>query len=138
MIYTVLDEQILLGEAYRCGAHSTQHEHLVVIFEDDGETGYFYAMDLHQREQPVVDSLFVYSVQDIEAHSLHEPRKLQIAWSEDGYKAFLLINGYPHAVFDFSGFVGYNHSKFPPPELGSMWTHKETTQELVDKWLLGK
>ncbi|OOS01594.1 hypothetical protein B0186_02505 [Canicola haemoglobinophilus] len=136
MLYSVLDDQFLIGEAFRSGAHSTQHEHLVVIFEDDGETGYFYAMDLHQKVQPVVDSLFVYAVKDIDEKSLNEPRKLQIAWSEDGYKAFLLINGYPHAVFDFQQFIGYNHTKFPEPEFGSMWVHKETTQELVDKWLV--
>ncbi len=106
------------------------------MFEDDGETGYFYAMDLHQVNQPVVDSLFVYNVSDIEQESLKEPRRLEICWSEDGYQAFLLINGYPHAVFDFKQFVGYNHSKHPYPELGSMWSRKETTAELVDKWLV--
>ena len=136
MLYSVLTDHILLGEVYRNGAHSTQHEHLVVMFEDDGETGYFYAMDLHQANQPVVDSLFVYNVSDIEQESLKEPRRLEICWSEDGYQAFLLINGYPHAVFDFKQFVGYNHSKHPYPELGSMWSRKETTAELVDKWLV--
>lgn len=136
MLYSVLTDHILLGEGYRNGAHSTQHEHLVVMFEDDGETGYFYAMDLHQVNQPVVDSLFVYNVSDIEQESLKEPRRLEICWSEDGYQAFLLINGYPHAVFDFKQFVGYNQSKHPYPELGSMWSRKETTAELVDKWLV--
>lgn len=136
MLYSVLTDHILLGEGYRNGAHSTQYEHLVVMFEDDGETGYFYAMDLHQVNQPVVDSLFVYNVSDIEQESLKEPRRLEICWSEDGYQAFLLINGYPHAVFDFKQFVGYNHSKHPYPELGSMWSRKETTAELVDKWLV--
>lgn len=135
MLYSVLDETLKIGENYRCGAHSPQHEHLLVIFEDDGETGYFYALDLHQKAQPVVDSLFVYALSDIEKNSLSEPRKLQICWSENGYQAFLLINGYPHAVFDFNQFVGYNHSKQPMPSFESMWTHKETTQELVNQWL---
>ncbi|QLB13620.1 hypothetical protein EV697_10564 [Bisgaardia hudsonensis] len=135
MLYSVLDDQILLGENYRNGSHSIKHEHLVVIFEDDGSTGYFYAMDLHQSNQPIVDKLFVYSINDIEPDSLKEPRKLQICWSEDGYKAFLMLNGYPHAAFDFQQFVGYNHSKYPEPEFGSMWTHKETNQELVNYWL---
>ena len=122
MLYSVLTDQILLGEGYRNGAHSTLHEQLVVMFEDDGETGYFYAMDLDQKDNPIVDSLFVYNVSDIEAESLKEPRRL-------------LINGYPHAVFDFRQFVGYNHTKHPYPELGSMWVRKETTPELVEKWL---
>lgn len=136
MLYSVLTDHILLGEGYRNGAHSTQHEHLVVMFEDDGETGYFYAMDLHQEAQPVVDSLFVYRVSDVKPETLKEPRRFQICWSEDGYKAFLLLNDYPHAVFDFREFVGYNHTKFPEPEFGSMWQHKETTPELVEKWLI--
>ena len=135
MLYSVLTDQLLIGQGYRNGAHSTQHEHLVVMFEDDGETGYFYAMDLHQTENPVVDSLFVYSKADIEETTLTEPRRLEICWSENGYQAFLLLNGYPHAAFDFSQFVGYNYTKFPQPELGSMWVHKETNAELVEKWL---
>lgn len=135
MLYSVLTDQILLGEGYRNGAHSTLYEQLVVMFEDDGETGYFYAMDLDQKDNPIVDSLFVYNVSDIEAESLKEPRRLEICWSEDGFQAFLLINGYPHAVFDFRQFVGYNHTKHPYPELGSMWVRKETTPELVEKWL---
>lgn len=117
------------------GLTPPQHEHLVVMFEDDGETGYFYAMDLHQAEQPIVDSLFVYNVSDIEQNSLKEPRRLEICWSEEGYQAFLLINSYPHAVFDFQQLVAYNHTKFPQPDLGSMWVHKETTHELVESWL---
>lgn len=135
MIYSVLTDQLLIGQPYRNGAHSTKHEHLVVMFEDDGETGYFYAMDLHQSEQPVVDSLFVYRKEDVDAKTLQEPRRLEICWSEDGYMAFLLINSYPHAVFDYREFVGYNATKFPYAELGSMWRHQETTPELVNKWL---
>lgn len=137
MLYSVLTDQLLLGEGYRNGAHSTQHEHLVVMFENDGETGYFYAMDLQQTEQPVVDSLFVYRVSNIKPETLKEPRRLQICWSEDGYQAFLMLNDYPHAVFDFRHQIGYNHTKFPEPELGSPWSHKETTTELVEKWLVG-
>ena len=35
MLYSVLTDQILLGEGYRNGAHSTLHEQLVVMFEDE-------------------------------------------------------------------------------------------------------
>ncbi len=133
MLYSVLNDHITLGTPYRNGAHSIKHEHLVVMFEDDGETGYFYALDLRNQESPVVDSLFVYSANDIE--NKHEPRQLQICWSEDGNQAFLLINGYPHASFDFIRLVGYNHSKFPTPEFGSMWSREEINEDLVKKWL---
>lgn len=135
MLYSTLTDQLLIGKGYRNGSHSTQFEQLVVMFEDDGETGCFYAMDLDQKAQPVVDCLLVYRVSDIEANTLPEPRRLEICWSENGLQAFLLINGYPHAVFDFRQFVGYNHSQLPEVELGSMWTHKATTPERVAQWL---
>ncbi len=133
MLHLVLEDQHLIGQSKRQGAHSTVHEHFVVMFEDDGETGYFYAMDLTQTEQPVVDSLHIYNVDAIEAR--HETRKLQICCSEDGNSAYLLINDYPHGVFDFTRLVGYNHSKYPLPELGSMWSHEEITDKLVVEWL---
>ena len=44
----------------------------------------------------------VYNVDNTRNH--HEARKLEICWDESGYLALLLINGYPHAVFDFGPF----------------------------------
>lgn len=45
MLYSVLTDPAsarkILPQRH---AHSIAHEHLAVIFEDDGETGYFYAM----------------------------------------------------------------------------------------------
>lgn len=40
---------------------------------------------------------------------------MQLAWSADGLKAAVLINGWPHAVFDFEGRRGYCRTGFPPP-----------------------
>ena len=133
MLYSVLTDQILLGEGYRNGAHSTQHEHLVVMFEDDGETGYFYALDMRQNAQPIVDMLHVYNVDSTSNH--HEARKLEICWDESGYLALLLLNGYPHAVFDFARLVGYNSNKYPQPDLMSMWTREEITNKQAEQWL---
>ena len=103
------------------------------MFEDDGETGYFYALDMRQNAQPIVDSLHVYNVDNTRNH--HEARKLEICWDESGYLALLLINGYPHAVFDFAHLIGYNTSKHPQPDLMSMWTHEEITNERATAWL---
>ena len=133
MLHLVLEDDHLIGHKKHFGAHSTVHEHFVVMFEDDGETGYFYAMDLNNPAQPIADSLYVYGVDSIEGR--HEPRKFQICWSEDGNQAFLLVNGYPHASFDFTRLVGYNHSKFPMPDISSMWSHEEITDKLVAQWL---
>ncbi|TDQ59427.1 hypothetical protein EDC45_0074 [Mesocricetibacter intestinalis] len=133
MLHLVLEDKHLIGQAKRVGAHSTANDDFVVIFEDDGETGYFYAMDLRDKANPVADSLYLYSVSDIE--NLQEARKIQICWNESGDSAYLLINGYPHGVFDFTRLIGYNHSKYPQPDLGSMWSHEEINDKLVIQWL---
>jgi hypothetical protein len=36
-------------------------EPFATVFEDDGETGYFYAMDL-RREEQIVDAVHIYNV----------------------------------------------------------------------------
>ena len=82
------------------------------VFEDDGETGYFYALDL-QRAEPIVDAVAIYSTEGVADGD--RPSVLQIAWSTDGTKALLLINSFPHAVFDFEQQRGYCRTGFPPP-----------------------
>jgi len=38
---------------------------------------------------------------------------LSIVWSPDGQKCALLINGNPHAVFDFAARRGYSRAPMP-------------------------
>jgi hypothetical protein len=84
-----------------------------VVFEDDGETGYFYALD-HSKREPIQDALHIYDVKNVTDRS--KPSTVQVVWTEDGTKALLLINRYPHAAFDFSAKQGFCRSDFPPPE----------------------
>ena len=49
MLHLTLEDQLFLGQPKQVGTHSTVHEHLAVMFEDDGETGYFYALDMRQK-----------------------------------------------------------------------------------------
>ena len=42
----------------------------------------FYALDMRQNAQPVVDCLHVYNVDN--THNHHEARKLEICWDESG------------------------------------------------------
>ena len=98
MLHLTLEDELFLGTPKQVGTHSTVHDHLAVMFEDDGQTGYFYALDMRQNEQPIADMLHVYNVDSASNH--HEARKLEICWDASGYLALLLINGYPHAVFD--------------------------------------
>jgi hypothetical protein len=87
------------------------------VFEDDGETVYFYGLD-GSREDPVLGALHAYIVRSVSDR--HPPSSLRIAWSPDGLKVVLLINDHPHAVFDFSAKRGYCRTNFPPPDKN--WT----------------
>ena len=101
---------------------------LAVVFEDDGDTGYFYALDKSRPDNPIVDSLHIYNVASVSDKNL--PSTVQIVWSQDGKKAALLINRYPHAIFDFEACRGYCRTGFPPPakdgwtKHGHEWNNK--------------
>ena len=81
------------------------------FFEDDGETGYFYALDLERTGNPIVDAVHIYNVENVVDR--HKPSRVKIVWSNDGMKCALLINEYPHAAFNFSLRRGYCRTNFP-------------------------
>jgi hypothetical protein len=84
------------------------------VFEDDGKTGYFYAVDTDvEQGSPVRDALQVYIVSDVTDAALEST--LEIGWSDDGLKALLLINDEPHAAFDFTRRQGWCLSGEPAP-----------------------
>ena len=83
------------------------------VFEDDGNTGYFYAIDTDVEDgNPIQDALHVYDVASVTDAEL--PSTLEIGWSEDGLKALLLINDQPHAAFDFARRQGWCQTGLPP------------------------
>jgi hypothetical protein len=92
-----------------------------VVFEDDGTTGYLYGLDLSRRDNPIVDALHIYDVGQVANRA--KPSVVQLVWSQDGLKAALLINRYPHAVFDFEGKRGYCRTGFPPAS--NKWTQSD-------------
>ena len=81
------------------------------FFEDDGETGYFYAVDLSRSADRVVDAVHIYNVANIVDRD--KPSWVNIVWSDDGMKCALLINEYAHAAFDFNLRRGYCRTNFP-------------------------
>lgn len=89
------------------------------VFEDDGDTGYFYALDNAVEEQPILDAVHIYDVAEVVDKD--KPSLIQIGWSMDGQKMVLLINGNPHAVFDFSCKRGYCRTGFPPVQEDGDW-----------------
>ncbi len=83
------------------------------VFEDDGQTGYFYGLDFTRRDQPIVDARHIYNVANVDDRSV--PSLIQIVWTSDGLKTALFINKYPHAVIDFAARRGYCRTGFPAP-----------------------
>lgn len=107
-----------------------------VVFEDDGETGYFYARDFTVPDSTFEDALHIYSVEGVS--DADQPSTVVILWSGDGLKACLLINRYPHAVFDFESKCGYSRDVFPEPAAGSEWTHQDWEDGLRDWFFSAK
>ncbi len=94
-----------------------------VVFEDDGTTGYLYALDFSRESQPIVDAVLIYNVEQVTDRD--KPSLVQLVWSLDGRKAAILINDQPHAVFDFEARRGYCRSNFPSPN--RRWTEHDHT-----------
>lgn len=102
-ILVTLQAQLMVGEAQVIKSPAPEGM-LAAVFEDDGRTGYFYALDDSVEGNPILDAVHIYNVEDIS--DAHIPSHVKIGWSEDSQKCVLLINGYPHAVFDFVGKMG--------------------------------
>ena len=106
------EETFTVGEPTVVDAMSPTLD-LAVVFEDNGETGYLYAAALCGSEIEICDAVQIYNVESVTDREI--PSTIQLIWSEDGQKALLLINRYPHAVFDFEAKRGYCRSNFPIP-----------------------
>ena len=52
------------GDRTYFGSDSLTHPHSA-SFEDDGETGYFYALDLTRSDNMIVDAVQIYSVANV-------------------------------------------------------------------------
>ena len=89
------------------------HTPFGAVFEDDGDTGYFYGLDRTDPENPILDAMHIYNSQGVTDR--HLPCTFQIVWSGDGLKVGLFINDYAHAVLDFDARRGYCRSNFAFP-----------------------
>lgn len=112
------ESELIAGTALVVEAQAPQ-ERFVAVFEDDGDTGYFYAVDSSADDNPIQDALHIYNAANVA--DKERPSEVKIGWSQDSKKAVLLINGYPHAVFDFEAKRGYCRTGFPPPQENSPW-----------------
>ncbi|HWK02269.1 MAG TPA: DUF2251 domain-containing protein [Puia sp.] len=125
-----------------------------VVFEDDGETGYFYAVEKDKEGAGlrVLDALHIYEAAEFLADKAAaaigqtpvsppekkagaadgiSPSKLLVIWSRDWMKCALVIDGSCQAIYDFEAQGGYNINEFPPPN--DIWTKgdRKLTDEMV-------
>jgi len=128
--YLLKEQRFTAGEDTFVESSSSENNY-AVVFEDDTETGYFYAIELNKEtgEQRVLDAVHIYEAADIEPGK--RPGIINIIWSTDWLKCGLLINNYCHAVFDFGNQGGYCRNEFPPPN--DIWTkgERKLTNEMV-------
>lgn len=130
--YLLKEQAFTVGEACLVESHASENNY-AVVFEDDAETGYFYALETEPGSdaQRVLDAVHIYEVPDILPE--HRPGTVALIWSRDWQKCALLINNYCHGIFDFSAHGGYCRNAFPPPN--EIWTKGERilTDELVTR-----
>jgi hypothetical protein len=106
------------------------------LFEDDGKVAYFYAIDTRLGAQTVLDAVYVYNVLDVLNHpqpqlDVYEPCDVEIMWSADQHRVALVLNGRPHAAFDFDHKRAYCLSNFPSKSSWSIDGH-EWDEQAVD------
>ncbi len=118
-----------------------------VVFEDDGQTAYFYAVEKDKEGESlrVLDALHIRETggeeeadegsggELMERQAAPKPSRLQIVWSRDWMKSALVIDGLCHALFDFLAHGGHNINEFPPPN--EFWTQgdRKLTMELMQR-----
>ena len=49
-----------------------------VVFEDDGDTGYLYALDAGREENPIFDALHIYNAREV--GDADRERELRLVW----------------------------------------------------------
>jgi hypothetical protein len=104
------ERMITVGTKSSISAISPSNE-FAVVFEDDGESAHFYALNAFHNDQKILDVINIYTVEQVS--DCKTPCIVRITWSNDGSKVMLIIDEYPHAVFDFSAKQGYGRTNYP-------------------------
>src|SRR5262249_10852245 len=105
--------KIILGTPRVISSQHPTIENYEVVFEDDGETGYFYALDYGiSKEHPIQDAALVYQ--------RLAPREVEIdiVWSKTYPRAFLFGDRQSQVVFAFDLKKCWAHSNFPSGKWG--------------------
>jgi len=121
------DQVSKIGDKLVMQMDAPSHE-ASVVFEDDGDTGYFYALAPNgSGGLELLDALHVYNAEaDLRGTDL----RLEIEWSEDSKLAALRVNASMWALYDFNAQMGWSRSNFPPPP--GKWRNGEPRPEWDD------
>ena len=135
--YAFPPELVFSQESYQSKNEDTgeimiiSHSHAscyTTIFEDQGETGYFSLCE-NDKELEYLDSLHIYDTDQVQGAI-----KVEIIWSEDGFKSALLINGIMHAAVNYEIMQSCCRTGFPPADTrspfivdGHSWTDESYT-----------
>lgn len=122
-----LEEEIQVGNEVVLSSDSPTANY-GVVFEDDGTVSYLYGVEFSGENYDVLDAMHIYNVAAVIDKDI--PSTIQIVWSEDGLKAALFINDYPHAVFDFANYNGFCRTNFPSP--GPNWKRPEWSNHALE------
>lgn len=129
--YLMKEQDWVAGEDLFIESFSPENQY-GVVFEDDGESAYFYAVEKDGDDAGlrILDALHIHE-SDEGGDASPAPAPLKIIWSKDWEKVALIIDGYVHALFDFAAHGGYNINEFPPPN--AIWTNgdRKLTDELI-------
>jgi len=121
--YLMHEQNLVAGEDTFIESFAPENNY-GVVFEDDGDTAYFYAVerDKDGHGSVILDALHIYQSGEGE-NGAPPASKLLIVWSKDWLKCALIIDDFCHALFDFEAHGGYNINEFPPPN--DFWTRGE-------------
>ena len=131
------EQQFLVGEpaAYETetviGSFPPSRKGLGAVFEDDGNTGYFYAVDQGGEDLEILDTLHIYNVEDVADKQL--PVTAQIFWNEEESAVALILNGQCHALYDFQRHAGFCRNAFPAAK-NEQAEPRELTDDLVQQY----
>ena len=122
--YLLREQAFTAGEDTFIDCRASENN-FAVVFEDDTDTGYFYAVEVEPEtgKQNILDALHIYNLEEVPEKQ--RAGKIRIFWSTDWQRCALIINDYCHAIFDFENHGGYCRNEFPPPN--SFWTNGDRT-----------
>jgi hypothetical protein len=119
-----------MGQTLHLGAPTTIESYADrtpygAVFEDDGKLAYFYAVESRDGDAAVLDAVMVYEITSLIEHPTSDlnafrPCDVRIVWSADQEHVALLLDGQPHAAFDFARKRAYCRTNFPA---GSRWSN---------------